>query len=303
MDRRSLLTLTVAAGAGAALPAAAQTATTRPTPRRGAPVTTRDGARLFVRDWGDGPTVLFLSGWALTSEMWAYQAAPLNDAGLRTVAYDRRGHGKSDDPGRGYDFDTLADDLDAVIEQLGLRDVVLVAHSMSGGEATRYLTRHGHKSRVRKLLFLAPALPCLTAKPDNPYGAPAEVYEAVRRQYLTDFPGWVDDNTEPFVVPRTSQAMRNWLKDMMLQTSMRAVVDCNRALTAADFRAELRTLKIPSLVIHGDKDASAPLEATGRQVAALVPGTTLKVYEGAPHGLFVTHIDRLNADIEAFAKG
>jgi non-heme chloroperoxidase len=299
MDRRTLLTLGAAAGTVVSL---ARPMRAEATPASRGPVTTRDGARLFVRDWGEGAPVLFMAGWCLTSDMWAYQAAPLNDAGLRTIAYDRRGHGQSDDPGRGYDFDTLADDLDAVIEQRGLRDVSLVAHSMAGGEATRYLARHGRKGRVKRVLFLAPAMPCLRQKADNPDGFPAAAFEASRRAMQRDFPGWLDAQGEGFVTPQTSPGMKDWIERMMLQTSMRALIDCNRALTEADFRAELRTLKLPCLVIHGDKDLSAPLDFTGRRVAALVPGAELKVYEGAPHGLFVTHIDRLNADIEAFSK-
>lgn len=301
MQRRQLL----AAGlvAAAALPNLAQAETPsapKLKPRR--PVVTADGARLFVRDWGAGKPIVFLAGWTLTSDMWAYQMSPLCDQGFRCVAYDRRGHGKSDDPGQGYDFDTLADDLAAVLDALDLRDVTLVAHSMAGGEATRYLTRHGKAGRVNKVLYLAPTLPCLTRSADNPMGVPAEMFELNRKVLMTDFPKWIEDNTEPFVLPSTSQPMRTWVQAMMRQASMKAVIDCNRAMTAADFRPELKALKVRALVIHGDKDASAPLELTGRPAAALIPGCELKVYAGAPHGLFVTHMAPLNADIAAFAK-
>ncbi len=302
MDRRGLLTLGAAAGTAAAMTPALP-AQAAPPVGRGGPVTTSDGARLFVRDWGDGEPVLFLAGWTLTSDMWAYQAAPLNDAGLRTIAYDRRGHGKSDDPGRGYDYDQRADDLDAVIEQLSLSGVTLVAHSMAGGEAVRYLTRHGDKGRVKRILFLAPTLPFVTQTADNPYGAPAAFFEQQRTLFMTDFPKWIDDNSAPFVLPTTSPAMRVWIKDMMMQASMRAVVDCNRAMTTTDFRPELARVALPCLIVHGDRDASAPLETTGKRAAALIPGAVLKVCEGAPHGLFVTHAERINAEILAFVRG
>lgn len=288
-----------AAGVAAAMTGPVKAAATS---RRGGPVITNDGARLFVRDWGDGAPVLFLAGWTLTSDMWAYQAAQLNDTGLRTIAYDRRGHGKSDDHGR-YDFDALADDLDAVIEQLGLRNLTLVAHSMGGGEAVRYLSRHGAKQRVARVLFLAPALPCLGARPDNPGGFPAAAFEANRKAMARDFPGWLDANSAGFVTPATSQGTLDWIKGMMLQASMRALIDCNRAMTEADFRPELAAMRVPTRVVHGDKDLSAPLDFTGRRVAALAPGAKLSVIEGAPHGLFVTHADRVNAEISGFVRG
>ena len=300
MDRRALLTASIMAGAAFGARGEAQAAPSPVGPRRS--VTARDGARLFVRDWGAGQPLVFLAGWSLPSDMWAYQMAPLCDAGFRCIAYDRRGHGRSDDPGRGYDYNTLADDLAEVLDGLDLRGVTLVAHSMSGGEAVRYLSRHGNAGRVKRVLFLAPTLPCLTQTPDNPMGVPAAALDQVRNTFMADFPKWIEDNSAPFVLPKTSEPMRTWIKTMMLQTSMKAVVDCNRAMVAADFRPELARLAVPSLVIHGDKDASAPLAITGKRAAALIPGGQLKVYEGAPHGLFVTHAAQLNADIEAFVR-
>lgn len=295
MQRRQLF---LAAAAGAAL--SARPAAAAPRSPHG-PVFGRDGAELFVRDWGEGRPIVFLAGWTLTSEAWAYQAAELSDQGFRCVAYDRRGHGRSADPGRGYDYDTLADDLAAVLEARNLRDVTVVAHSMAGGEITRYMSRHGG-ARVRDIVYLAPTTPFLTRTADNPMGAPAEVFEQARKAWMRDFPAWIEANAAPFVTPDTSPAMIAWLKDMMLSCSMRAVLDCNRAMTAADFRPELARIRVPALVIHGDRDASAPLPLTGQRTAELIPGAKLMVYEGAPHGLFVTHIVRLNADLLAFAR-
>lgn len=298
MNRRNLLT----AGAlgGAALAAAPQAVAAQPAIRTH--VAARDGANLFIRDWGAGEPIVFLAGWTLTSEMWGYQMAPLSSAGFRCVAYDRRGHGRSQDPGRGYDYDTLVDDLASVLDALDLRGVTLVAHSMAGGEAVRYLTRHGKTGRVKKVLFLAPTLPCIQQKGDNPMGVPAELLDLNLKAIMADFPGWLAANEAPFVVPATSQAMRDWIKAMMLQASMKAVIDCNRAMTSADLRQEMRAIDLPCLIIQGDKDASAPLEITGKPAAALLKNGALKVYAGAPHGLFVTHVAPLNADIEAFAR-
>lgn len=297
MQRRQL----ILAAAGAALASqAAAAAPAPPSPRRG-PVIARDGTELFVRDWGEGRPLVFLSGWTLTSEMWAYQAAELSDQGFRCVAYDRRGHGRSDDPGRGYDYDTLADDLADVLAARDLKDVTLVAHSMASGEIARYMTRHGG-ARVRSLVFLAPTTPFLTKTADNPMGVPAEVFEQVRQGWLHDFPKWIDENADPFVTPQTSEGMKAWIKQMMTSCSMKAVIECNKTMVSTDFRPDLARIRVPALVIHGNKDASAPLPLTGQRTAALIPGARLLVYEGAPHGLFVTHIDRVNADLLAFAR-
>jgi non-heme chloroperoxidase len=266
-------------------------------------IRTRDGVALAYSDWGDGPAVLFLHSWAVSSDIWHYQRQPLCEQGLRCIAYDRRSHGKSSDPGRGYDFDTLADDLAQVIEALDLRDVTLVGHSMACGEIVRYLTRHG-PGRVARIALVAPAptpYPLKTA--DDPLGLDAEIFAQFRQQMLTDLPKWLADNAAPFVVPETSPAMLDWLIGMILQTPMRAVIECQRTGTSTDFRAELPKIELPCLVVHGDRDASAPLDLTGRPTAALIPGARLEVYEGAPHGIFITHKDRLNADLLGFIKG
>jgi pimeloyl-ACP methyl ester carboxylesterase len=310
MDRRDFLNSAVAAGVGMSM-VAEGSASRAPggTPsdatgkvQSGSVIRTRDGVELYYRDWGTGRPVVFLSGWTLTSEMWAYQMQPLSEQGVRCIAYDRRGHGRSSDPGRGYDFDTLADDLAAVLEALDLRDVTLVAHSLASGELTRFLTRHGTR-RIARLVYLAPVTPFLLKTPDNPDGIDGAYFEHLRNQFfLRDFPGWIADNARPFVVPETSAAMVEWIMNQMRGCSMKAVIDCNRAMTSTDFRPELARIRLPTLVIHGDKDASAPLELTGRKTARLIPGARLEVYEGAPHGLFVTHLERLNADLLAFAK-
>jgi pimeloyl-ACP methyl ester carboxylesterase len=297
MLRRQILTAAMAAplAAVAARP-------TRAAPRRNAEIRTRDGMRLFHRDWGEGPPVVFVASWALSSEMWAYQVAELSDQGLRCIAYDRRGHGRSDAPARGYDMDTLADDLAAVIEGLGLRDVVLVGHSMGCAEVIRYLSRHG-SGRVAKVALLAPAAPCLVKTADNPYGAPAPLFEARIAEWKQDFPRWTLENRAQFFTPETSPAMKAWLTEQMMATPAPVAIAAFRALIGADLRPDLARIDRPTLVLHGDRDASAPLEITGRRVAAGIRGAELKVYAGAPHGLFVTHMDRVNADLSGFIRG
>lgn len=306
MNRRHLLTASAAsitATASAQAPTAhAQTpslASSRAAPTR---VIARDGTQLFVRSYGQGPTIFFAAGWCLPSDMWAYQITPLVARGWRCVAYDRRGHGRSDDPGRGYDYDTLAGDLDTVAAALDVTDATLVAYSLGSGEAVRYLGRLGTQ-RFKRLLLLAPSTPYLARTADNPQGIDPALIAQGRAAMAADFPRWLDDNEKPFVVPSTSPGMRQWLKTLMLQASMPALLECNRIMAITDFRPELRALDLPVQIIQGDRDASLPLDLTGRPSAQAIRGASLTVYEGAPHGLFVTHAERLNDDIESFALG
>ena len=308
MDRREVLksAVSVVAARTVGTPPAAAQSTGGAAPLRNQSrryIDTRDGQHLSYKDWGSGPAVVFLAAWALPSDMWDYQMVPLSEQGLRCVAYDRRGHGRSSRPGAGYDYDTPADDLAAVLDALDVRNVTLVGMSMAGGEMVRYLTRHTAR-RIARLVFVATAAtPFLTQTADNPTGIPAERFEAFRRNILLrDYPKWLEDNRQPFFVADTSPQMQEWVRSMMLGASMKAIVECNRSMTSTDFRSELRKIDVPALVIHGDRDVSAPLELTGRPTATLIPGAELRVYEGAPHGLFVTHMARLTDDIRSFAK-
>jgi pimeloyl-ACP methyl ester carboxylesterase len=308
MDRRDLLrTAGAAIGGGALLSAdtasADQRARTSNTSARlaGPFIETRDGTQLFYRDWGAGEPLVFMSGWGLTSDCWGYQTAPLCES-TRCIAYDRRGHGRSSDPGRGFDADTLADDLAAVLDALDLKKVTLVTHSMAGGEAVRYLSRHGSK-RIARIALISATLPFMTKTADNPDGIDPAVFENGRRNVLLrDFPKALRDNMRPFGVAETSDAMLDWISSLMLRCSMKALVECNRALTATDFRPDLAKVDVPTLIVHGDKDVSAPLAITGRKTAALLPQATVKIYEGAPHGLFLTHAERLNKDLLEFTR-
>jgi non-heme chloroperoxidase len=266
----------------------------------GSVVSMCDGTQIYYRDWGEGPPVLFLAGWALPSDVWSYQMAPLSDRGLRCLAYDRRGHGRSSDPGGGFDYDTLADDLGEFLEILDLTDVTLVSHSMAGGEMVRYLTRCG-PHRIARLVFVGATTPFLLKTGDNPDGVDGEMFEYFRREVLgRDYPGWLEDNARPFVVAETSEAMMRWVRSLMETCSMKALIECNRALTSTDFRAELAAIDLPALVLHGDADVSAPLDLTGRRTAAGLRDARLEIYEGGPHGMFLTHAERFNRDLLAF---
>jgi len=308
MDRRTLLKSTVSTtlsagllAAGTAQAIAAQPVSSRAVSGIGDFIEAAPGVRLAFTDWGAGKPVVFVHAWALPSAMWDYQISALWEKGLRCIAYDRRGHGRSSKPSTGYDADTLADDLAAVLTRLDLHGVTLVSHSLGSAEVVRYLTRHG-AGRIEKLVLLAPAaLPFVTQTPDNPIGIPAEQLEVFRTTVLqSDFPKWLEDGKKAFFVADTSPSLQDWVAELMRSTLLPVAIECNRLIAATDFRKELRKISVPTLIIQGDKDASAPIDMTGRPTATLIPHAQLKVYEGAPHGLFLTHKDRLNADLLSF---
>jgi non-heme chloroperoxidase len=310
MDRRNLLKSVALAAAGAGLfahsgGAVAAEAGSKQTLKEKAMrmpfISAKDGTPLFYKDWGSGKPIVFVSSWGLTSDMWQYQMTPIVNQGFRCVAYDRRGHGRSAQPAHGYDYDSLADDLAAVIEKLDLRQLTLIGHSMAGGEIVRYLSRHG-AGRVSRTVLVAPTTPFILKTPDNPDGVPKEIFDHARAEWAKDYPKWLAENVRSFFVADTSQAMMDWLMRLMTQTSLKAILDCNQAIIETDFRAELPKINVPTLIIQGDKDVSAPLDLTGRKTAKLIPAAELKVYDGAPHGLMFTHIDRFNRDLIAFAQ-
>jgi pimeloyl-ACP methyl ester carboxylesterase len=265
-------------------------------------VSAADGTRLFVRDWGgNGKPILFVHSWTLASQMWQYQIPVLVEAGYRPIVYDRRGHGRSDVPAHGYDSDTLVDDLAHIVAALDLAHVALVGHSMGGGEIVRYTARRA-AGRVDRIALLAPTTPFILKTADNPNGVPAAAFEALRAVWRKDFGKWMDDNTAPFFTPETSPGMMRWMTGTMQSTPLDVAIACNKSMVETDFRGDAAAIRVPTLILHGDKDASAPLPLTGAATARLIPHATLKVYEGAPHGLFVTHMDRVNADLLAFLK-
>ena len=267
-------------------------------------IKTADRTNLFVKDWGSGSPVVFLHGWALGSDMWEYQMPWLVDRGLRCVAYDRRGCGRSGQPGHGYDFDTFADDLAAVLGDLDLRDVTLVGHSMGGAEIARYLSRHG-AARVKRSVLVSSILPFLLKTEDNPDGIDGAVYDFMIAQLSADRPGFLSANIDGFFgdggpgAP-VSPALKQWIMGLFLQSSPKATIDMVRAFSATDFRPDLRAFTMPTLLIHGDADQT-PIALTSRRTTAMIPGSQLVEYAGAAHGLFVTEKDRLNADLLGFA--
>lgn len=253
-----------------------------------------DGHRLFVRDWGAGAPVVLLAGWAMDSRIWGETMIALNTVGRRTVAYDRRGHGRSTDP-EGSDYNSLADDLAAMLAVLDLSGVTLVAHSGAVGEAIRYVTRHG-SGRIKRIVLVAPTGPRMLAGLGQAEGATSAMLDALTAQLAADLSGWIDANIEPFA-PGTPGRVKEWMASMLLDCSRRAVVDFQRVIVEADLTDEAAALDVPVTIIHGDRDVSAPIDFTARRYAALIPGAELVVYEGVAHGVMVTHAQRLATDI------
>jgi non-heme chloroperoxidase len=264
-----------------------------------------DGTTLYYREYGDGRPIVLLASQGLSSSMWQHLMVRLADQGFRCVALDRRGHGRSDDPGKGYDFDRFADDVSELLTRLDLRDVMLAGHSVGSAEAARYLTRHG-TDRVSRLVLASTTLPFLAKTEDNPDGVPPSVMESVWESWHSDWPRWVGENRPPFIgagLPgcAVSPEMIQLGMNDMLQTSLPALLQTSQATVTTDFRAELREIGVPTLLIHGDSDASTPVEITGAKAVALIPDARLKIYQNAPHGLVATHLSQVEGDIVEFA--
>ena len=276
--------------------AAAQSNTSPKQRHLGPLVESGDGTKLFVRDWGDGTPVVLCHPWALNADIWEYQLTELSEQGLRCIAYDRRGHGRSEDPGRGYDYDTLAADLAAVIEQLDLRNVTLVGYSMGSGEIARYVSRHG-ADRIARVVLVSP----------SPV-APAAESRAMGDNFIAalkkDRPAFIAGGIALFLGKDSSvsPAMTQWVLDQFLRASPKAIIECTRSIVAADHRPHLSAIKMPTLIIQGDKDEINPLEFTGRKLAEAIPGSQLSVYQGAPHGIVLTHRDRFTQDLLSFVR-
>lgn len=298
MDRRSALGFGTATAAVLGLAGRASQATVPASASRrvGSFIERPDGTSLFFKDWGTGDPVVFVHSAGNSSDVWAYSMIHIVKQGFRCVAFDRRGHGRSSVPGGGYDYDTLADDLAGVIEAFDLRKVTLVGHSMGCGEVVRYLTRHGSK-RVARIALVAPTLPFLLRTPDNPNGISKEYFDRMRDEWRRDYPKWLAANSAPFFTPETSREMIQWGIGLALQTSLHAAIESNIAVTETDFREELKKIDVPTLIVHGNADKSCPLEMTGKPTAGFIPGSELKTYEGAPHGVLLTHVEQLNRDL------
>ena len=267
-------------------------------------IKTRDGTDIYVKDWGQGRPVILIHGWPLSADSWDPQMMALADAGFRAIAYDRRGFGRSDQPWAGYDYDTLASDLAAVLEHLDVTGATLIGFSMGGGEVVRYLAKHGD-ARVAKLVLAASVVPYLLKMPDNPEGVEKSVFDGMVDGLTKDRPGFLAPFGKVFFGAgllnfSVSSELVQWAGSLALQGSPKATLDCVRSFSETDFRADCAAVKVPTLIIHGDADQTVPLDASSKRAATMIAGAKLIVYPGAPHALVLTEAERFNADVLHF---
>ena len=271
-------------------------------------ITTRDGTELYTKVWGEGRPVVLIHGWPLSSDSWDPVSHALAENGFKAIAYDRRGFGRSGQPSSGYDYDSFADDLADVMAATGANDdAALVGFSMGGGEIARYLSRHGGRG-VTQAALISSVVPCMLQSESNPDGVPQASFDemtegmlADRAHFFTGFfkdfygVGWIDK-------PVSDEVLRaSWATAM--QAGLRPTLAAARAFASTDFRPDLASFTLPTLVIHGTADKTVPIEATAREVGRRVPHAQLVEYSGEAHGVFATQTARLTQDLLAFLEG
>lgn len=269
-------------------------------------VQTKDDVKLRVKDWGTGRAVVMMHGWPLSSDTFDELGMAIANAGMRAIAYDRRGFGRSQQPWSGYDYDTLADDLAAVIEQTEAKDVTLLGFSMGGGEVARYLTRYG-ASNVRQAVLISSIVPFMLKTPDNPKGTDQSVFDGMVKGMQEDRAGFWPSFFKSFygvgvMSHPVSQAVIDWSCDLSMQASLPATLGCAKTFATTDLRPDLKSFTVPTLIIHGTADATVPIDASARAAAKGIANSTLIEYDGGPHGLLASHKDRVEEDVLAFLQ-
>jgi non-heme chloroperoxidase len=269
-------------------------------------ITTKDGTKIFYKDWGSGQPILFSHGWPLSADAWDGQMLFFGQQGYRVIAHDRRSHGRSDQTWDGNHMDQYADDLAELIETLDLRDIVMIGHSTGGGEVVHYIGRHG-SARVAKVVLVGAVPPLMLKTESNPEGTPMEVFDGIRQNTAGDRSQFFKDLTIPFYGFNRDGAKVNdglresfWLQGMM--GGIKGEYDCVREFSEVDYTEDLEKIDKPTLIIHGDDDQIVPIKASAEKAAKIVEGAQLKVYPGGSHGLAQIEADKFNADVLAFIK-
>jgi len=267
---------------------------------------TNDGTEIYYKDWGTGQPVVFSHGWPLSADAWEDQMVFLAAHGYRTIAHDRRGHGRSSQPWNGNEMDTYADDLACLTESLHLKDAIHVGHSAGGGEVARYIGRYGTK-RVAKIVLIAAVPPLMLKTEVHPSGLPMKVFDGIRAGVLADRSQFFKDLAVTFYGSnrpgaKVSQGLLDsfWLQGM--RSGLRGVLECIRAFSETDFTADLKKIDVPTLILHGDDDQIVPIAESAMLSVKMIHGASLKVYPGASHGLCSTNKDQVNADLLEFIQ-
>ena len=301
-SRRHFLGAAALISATAALPSPAHAAS------RPARIATRDAAELYIKDWGDGLPIILTHAWPLNADSWDHHAVALTEAGYRVIAYDRRGFGRSSQPSGGYDYDTFADDLQDVIAATGVKDVTLVGYSMGGGEIVRYVSRHGRKNIVR-IGLIGSVVPGIVKSAENPQGIDPSVFAGIKEGLRKDRAGFLagllkDAFYDASIVGTNpvTQDMLNWSMYQAMQASLRALIGCVDAFGGENWRAELSSIDVPTLILHGTADKPVPFELTAKTAAAGIRQAKLVPYQGTSHGLLVTERERVAKDLLEFMK-
>ena len=269
-------------------------------------IKTRDGTKIFYKDWGKGQPVVFSHGWPLNADAWDDQMFFFASNGYRAIAHDRRGHGRSMQTWNGNDMDTYADDLAALVEELDLRNAIHIGHSTGGGEVARYIGRHGTE-RVSKAVLVGAVPPGMLKTAKNPEGVPIEAFDQIRAGVKGDRSQFYKDLSAPFYGANrpgstVSQGVRDAFWLMSMQAGFPAAYDCVKAFSESEFTDDLKKFDVPTLVIHGDDDQIVPITVGGLRSSKMIKGATLKIYKGAPHGLMTTHKEQFNTDLLEFTR-
>lgn len=265
-----------------------------------------DGTDFYYKDWGTGTPVVFSHGWPLSGDAFEDQMIFLSQKGYRTIAHDRRGHGRSSQPWEGHNMDQYADDLAELTKHLDLKDAIHIGHSTGGGEVARYIGRHG-TLRVLKAILIGAVPPLMVKTESNPNGTPIDAFNDIRSNVLKDRSQFFKDLAPVFYgfnhnPDQTSQGLIDsfWLQGT--QASIKALHDCVAAFSETNQIEDLKKIDVPTLVIYGDDDQIVPPISSSEAALKLLPNGSSKVYKGAPHGLCSTEKDQINKDIFEFIQ-
>jgi non-heme chloroperoxidase len=274
-------------------------------------VTTKDNVEIFYKDWGpkDAQPIVFHHGWPLSSDDWDAQMLFFVQKGFRVIAHDRRGHGRSSQVSDGHDMDHYAADAFAVVEALDLRNAVHIGHSTGGGEVARYVAKHGQPAgRVAKAVLVSAVPPLMVKTEANPEGLPIEVFDGFRKaladnraQFFLDVPSGPFYGFNRAGATVHQGVIQNWWRQGMMG-SAKAHYEGIKAFSETDQTEDLRTITVPTLVLHGEDDQIVPIGDSARKSIDLLKNATLKTYPGYPHGMLTVNADILNVDLLAFVQ-